>query len=666
MTNRLKTGIRFLIMVIVFTVFGSILPPRAVYAQTAQPIITSVAWSPDGTRIAAGYSQGEVKIWDAATLSLQTSIQTGEEEWASVVSAYIVGTLSWSPDGHLLAAGLGTWPPGGFVQVIDVDTGQVLESLFVGYGLSTVAWSPDGSRLAAGLTLSVPGGTEGWVRVWDSRDFQVVAELRHGRSSDVSDIAWSPDGSKLASAGYHEYDLDNSVRTWDTTQWAQLQTFEHPDAVFSVTWSPDGTRLASAGADVLGRIWDAVTGQQLVDLQIDDPEVQWASYIAWRPNSSQVVSRVIGRIFLWDSATGEVIEERPLVFDSLNLVWNPAGSLLALGLDDRIVLITPGSGSGTPSVRDPAVAQGVSPARASALAWNPAGTELAVGYSDGFLDILDATTRQLVMASQVFNGPIGDAEWSPDSSKIAISCFSEIKVIHAANGQELMSVAGRDIDQVYDLAWSPDGNRLADAFQYGMGTITAEYRVRIWDISTGKMRFIVSLQGQHTDVIGSVAWSPDGNKIATASVDGTAIIWDMATQSPLLTLQKHTHIVEKVTWSPDGTQLITVGTPIDMDNAVRLWDSETGQSLAVFSCVSVSDAAWSPDGNMIAIADGNSVRIMDVATQTQVDFYQDVDYVYTVAWSPDGTRLAYGGEDGTLKIVPIPEIVSGTPSAPRQ
>jgi WD40 repeat protein len=317
-------------------------PQHSVYSQTAEPIISSVAWSPDGTRIAAGYSQGVVKIWDAATMSLQTSVQTGLEGWD--VSAFSVNTLSWSPDGHLLAAGLDTLPPGGFIQVIDVDTGQILESLYAGYRIPSLAWSPDGSMLAAGLTILSPLLTpKGWIRVWDSAEFQLIAEFEHGYASDVAEIAWSPDGSKLASAGYDEAGFDNSVRTWDTTQWTLLQTFEHPGLVMSVAWGPDGTRLASSGVGVPGRIWDSATGQQLIDLQTGDPEEMFAgaSYIAWRPYSSQVVSHAVGRIILWDSATGQVIEEQPLWTHSLNLAWSPDGSLLTYPHDYQITTIAP-------------------------------------------------------------------------------------------------------------------------------------------------------------------------------------------------------------------------------------------------------------------------------------------------------------------------------------
>jgi len=81
-------------------------------------------------------------------MSLQTSVQTGKEEWTGV-AAFIVSTLSWSPDGHLLAAGLETLPPGGFIQIIDVDTGQILDSFYAGTAcrLSLESrWQHAGSR----------------------------------------------------------------------------------------------------------------------------------------------------------------------------------------------------------------------------------------------------------------------------------------------------------------------------------------------------------------------------------------------------------------------------------------------------------------------------------------------------------------------------------------
>ncbi|MDR3360393.1 MAG: hypothetical protein LBO20_07070, partial [Bifidobacteriaceae bacterium] len=85
-----------------------------------------------------------------------------------------------------------------------------------------------------------------------------------------------------------------------------------------------------------------------------------------------------------------------------------------------------------------------------------------------------------------------------------------------------------------------------------------------WDAATGKPTR--HLKG-HTDSVWSVAWSPDGAQIATASGDQTAIVWDAATGKPTRHLKGHTDWVWSVAWSPDGAQIATSS----RDGTTRIW-----------------------------------------------------------------------------------------------
>jgi len=175
------------------------------------------AWSPDGTRIATGGSNGLLKIWDARTGQL---ILTCED-----CSVAPINAVAWSPDGrHLASASVDK-----LARVWDVSSGRCVLS-FHGHSrtVNAVAWSPDGRRLAS-------ASHDKTVQVWDAASGNALLSF-HGHSESVSAVAWSPDGRRLASASY------DTVQVWDSASGAVLHTYDgHGSGVNGVAWSPDGT-----------------------------------------------------------------------------------------------------------------------------------------------------------------------------------------------------------------------------------------------------------------------------------------------------------------------------------------------------------------------------------------------------------------------------------------
>jgi serine/threonine protein kinase len=159
----------------------------------------------------------------------------------------------------------------------------------------------------------------------------------------------------------------------------------------------------------------------------------------------------------------------------------------------------------------------------------------------------------------------------------------------------------------------------------------------------------LTLQG-HTDWVLAVAWSPDGQRLATASGDSTARVWDATTGTCLRTLQGHTHRVIAVAWSPDGQRLATAS----WDNTARVWDATTGTCLRTLQghTMGVNAVAWSPDGQRLATASSdNTARVWDATTGTCLRTLQGhTEAVGAVAWSPDGQRLATASCDKTARV----------------
>ncbi|WP_084338825.1 WD40 repeat domain-containing protein [Actinomadura oligospora] len=153
----------------------------------------------------------------------------------------------------------------------------------------------------------------------------------------------------------------------------------------------------------------------------------------------------------------------------------------------------------------------------------------------------------------------------------------------------------------------------------------------------------------HSDVVRGLAWSPDGRRIATASRDGTARIWDAATGACVTVLRGHGGMVEMVAWAPDSMRIATAS----RDNTVRIWNAEAGETLAVLREATdvVWTVAWSPDGRRIAAGSRDlAVRIWDAETHALTgQLTGHTDNILGIAFAPDNLRLATGSHDRTVR-----------------
>ena len=194
-------------------------------------------------------------------------------------------------------------------------------------------------------------------------------------------------------------------------------------------------------------------------------------------------------------------------------------------------------------------------------------------------------------------------------------------------------------DLVQSVAFSSDGQLLASG--------SDDNTIQLWDPVTGALQ--QTLKG-HTDYIRSVAFSPDSQLLASGSSDKTVQLWDPATGTPQKMLEGHTGSVQSVAFSPDN-QLLASGSD---DKTVQLWDPATGTPKQTLKGHTdwVRSVAFSPNGQLLASGSSDKrVWLWNLATGTPQKMLEGhTGSVRSVAFSPDGQLLASGSDDNTIQL----------------
>ncbi len=483
---------------------------------------------------------------------------------------------------------------------------------------------------------------------------QDIATLE-GHTSEVNEVAFSPDGTMLASASY------NAVKLWDIATRTHIATFQ--GRANTVAFSPDGSIIASAS----GELWDVATRENIATLE-------GGSAVAFSPDGSIIAYGLYdGTIKLWDVATRENIATLEGHTSRVNEVaFSPDGTMLAsASWDDtaklwdvatrtHIATLTGGSWS-------------------SSVTFSPDGLILAYGSS--LWDV--ATMREL----STFGGSGRDLAFSPDGLILASPSYEGILLWDVATYHNLTTLWVHQ-DDVTSVSFSPDGTMLASG--------SRDKTIKLWDTSEWMRPRPAALVKVSGDNQQGMSNAPLSNPLVVELRDQYGSVLPLQGVPVTFTITagdgrlNGRFTVENIMTDANGRAQIslTLG-PNAGTNTVEV--SLAGSGPLTFNAVGVgtttitfigddypkyhlptgaivrlgkgaigeNDRAvvFSPDGQHLAVASGIGIWLYEVATSRELALLPTASSVLSVVFSPEGTLLASGLDNGRVELW---EVETGT------
>lgn len=645
--------------------------PKPAKARLGKGDINTIQFSPDGTQLAVATDIG-VWLYDA---------KTGKEK---SLFGGICGLLAFSPDGRFLVNG-GSDYFSGFggsrwenrVELWEIATGR--EVLF-----------PDMPPAAAVLRFSEDGKT--LISLRKARDTISRLDIETGKQT-VRKLGERPGYVHLEVYALTEdkiaIGMDNGdLELWDTRTGKKLSTLRENvkqieflgkvirppenNSVLALAFSPDGTQLASVSNDATVQLWDTTDNSELITIRnhIGEPTA-----LAFSRDGKILASGSDDKLVqLWDTATGESLTTFTGHFSYINaLAFSPDGTTLASAGSDGTIRFW------DIEARNPlstVITGHIASLKASTFL-KDRSTIASIGYN-GIITLWDLNTFQkttlqtkMMLEMARFRNWYPDVAFSPDGTKL-VSFGSEspsselgrdyvIRLTHVRTGRELGSVAGG----ASDLTFSPDGKIVAGS--------RSNSSIRLWNTETGKTFDIFLVdpnddsEEQHRPIIKTLEFSPDGKKLAGATMGGDVQMWDTATGTALTSFfaeeppidHSYRDPIMDVAFSSDGS-LLAVGSM----EALRLLGNlkQIG-----FKEVSYGREVWaealtfSPDNTVLVtgLINAGGIELWDLTTGNRLTtLHGHTNGVDTLAFSSDGKMLVSASADGTVLLWDWDEVLT--------
>jgi WD40 repeat protein len=374
------------------------------------------------------------------------------------------------------------------------------------------------------------------VRVWEITNEQPLLTFK-GHSQQVNALAWSPNGKEIASGSW-----DCTVQIWNATTGVVREVLKgHSQRIVALDWSQQGNWLASTGDDAHIRIWDPHAERAMTVLQHGSRSYDEVDpHLTWNTTGTRLAS---ANSHMWSWFDWEK-QERRIHQPGLCPTWSFNAQYLAVWHEEQLSIMNSDGSQTLKSVSLKEV-----PLGSLRLAWHPQEPVLAISNGTSiFLWNVETETEPVLLASGISSGR--DMQWDSTGKRIAIAGLDgRLHIIFNFDSRakaDIREFTPFPLHSVTALAWHPQGTELALA--------TSQHEVVLMNAETYELS--PPWRG-HSFKIHDIAWSPDGQRIATASGDNTLRLWH-ATRGQTVFIAKHESEVLAVAWTRNGHRLATL------------------------------------------------------------------------------------------------------------
>jgi len=630
--------------------------------------VTDIAFHPKD-KVVASSCGNQIHLWDPATgKHIKILLNLGKTDKP-------IKAIAYSPDGKLIAVG----GDDGILRVIESDSGKAIyTSPSRNARIEKVAFSPNGKLVALG-----DSNMQVAVYAPEAKGNQLAMSVQGVDLGEVMGVAFSSDSSSVFTCGRDGKARLTAGPTPDggnaPNTATRLKEFTgHSGSVTGLTVTTDGQFLITCGDDKTVRVWEVKTGKQLRSFQGHMTKI---TAVGVRGDGRQVASASEdGAVRVWDLNT---TDEHRAMTDSKDSLWSVAVSpdgkrLAAAGADKKIRVYS------LPTAKLEVTLDAT--AAMTVLAFLPDSNRLAAGGGDKMVKIWDVNDKKVVQDLPASGLAILALDVSDDGKLVVSgSADSTVRGYDPNSGKELWKWPSRkaacgvsirkggkqvavgiadgtlavlDISSeipkelgsqvahvagVSCVAYSPDGNRLA--------SVGGDGALRVWTVNeNGTLTQLVKFEGQPTtgtsgySPLSTVAFSPDNRYVAAGGADGVVRVWDVQTKSEVRGLRGNTDWVTSVAFTPDGRYLASGAA--EKDNTLRLFElpSLDSTTAAGGHLRAVNAVAVSPNGKHVATAGTDeTIKVWEIATGKEVStLIGNADTPFAIAFLGDDS-LVMGG-----------------------
>ncbi len=591
----------------------------------------SLAFSPNGEKVAVGVSEGEdhlIRVFD---------VKTGKELQTFSDHEGAISSLAFHTDNKTLFSASAD-------KTTQVSNVGVLTAMEHKGGVVSAQFDNSGGKF-------ITGGVDKTVRLWEisqGKDIKTYGPVEE----PMQFVAFSRDYNQIGAAS------GKIVRIWNVNDGKETSKLEHPAKVTSLSFNSDRSRIVTGAEDKLARVWETESNQILQFFLQEGP----VPGVFFHTNNSDIIAAGDKTVTVGQLAIQRQVEASPQPLQTLAMYSNGA-YIFTGGEDKEVKMWNAGNGNEERTFKG---AEGT----VQAIAMSKNNQMVAVGGADKTLRLYKFADAKEIKAVPT-PGEILSLEFSPNSQGLVGTCKDKQVVAWDTNYPNVNQDVPEGLLEVLQTFQHED---LATAVVVAndnshLYSSSLDKTVQVWKLASPNP--IKSIN--HPQIVDAVAFSPDGKYFASGGHDGHIRIYDVEKQNQVRDINAHTTknetMIYGLAFSPNSQMIVSGG----YDNYLRLWNVSNGSKIREFQAYKKKDfekghkdsvfcVAFSPDGKYVASGSGGQERVIKIWNVSNGQVIRDLDnesikkspgrkepqshpgWVYKLEFSKDGQQLVSAGD----------------------